>query len=54
MPSWIIVLIVLIGAVCAAVIGVVKEKRSGKCSCGHDCSACKCCCGSRTTQTSRK
>ncbi|MBQ5330035.1 MAG: hypothetical protein J6F31_02160 [Oscillospiraceae bacterium] len=45
MPSWIIALILLILVVAGAVYSIIKDMRSGKCSCGHkcggSCSGCK-------------
>ncbi len=43
MPSWIIVLILLIAAVIGSIYSIIKDKRQGKCSCGHKCGACASC-----------
>lgn len=51
MPSWIIAVVIIAAAVIADVIYLVRRKKSGKCSCGHECgscSACKCCKEKRT------
>ena len=43
MPGWIIVLILLIAAVIGSIVSIVREKKAGKCSCGHKCGACSSC-----------
>ena len=43
MPSWIVVLAVLIVLVAAIIYGLIKDKQKGKCSCGHNCGACGAC-----------
>ena len=43
MPVWVIVLLVIAAAVTADVIYLVRKKKSGKCSCGHECGCCKGC-----------
>ena len=45
MPSWIIAVVIIAAAVAADIVYLVRRKKSGKCSCGHDCSKCGCCCG---------
>ncbi|MBQ1546102.1 MAG: FeoB-associated Cys-rich membrane protein [Clostridia bacterium] len=44
MQSWVIVLIVIIAAVIADIVYLIRRKKSGKCSCGHDCGTCGGCC----------
>ncbi|MBR2743162.1 MAG: FeoB-associated Cys-rich membrane protein [Clostridia bacterium] len=40
MPSWIIILIIIAAAVAADVVYLVRRKKRGECSCGHDCKSC--------------
>ena len=40
MESWVVVLIVLIVIVTLIVINMVRDKKAGKCSCGHGCQNC--------------
>ena len=49
MPSWVIVLIIIAAVIAADVIYLIRKKRSGKCSCGHDCGSC-CNCSAKKTK----
>ncbi len=51
--STILVLAAVVLAVFFVIRGMIRERRSGACSCGGNCGSCGCCgsCGTRTGDT---
>ena len=51
MPSWIIIVAIITAVVVADIIYLVRRRKSGKCSCGHDCGTCGFCNDLRQKET---